>query len=65
LNRAKYLSFTRDIIPVSEMKEYGFVNQVVPDGELEKTVEALVKNLAEKSPLGLKLMKQGADHINY
>jgi enoyl-CoA hydratase len=61
LNRAKYLSFTGDIVPASEMKEYGFVNQVVPDGELEKTVEALVKKLVAKSPLGLKLMKQVAN----
>jgi enoyl-CoA hydratase len=61
LNRAKYLSFTGDIIPASQMMEYGFVNQVVPDGELEKTVEALVKKLVAKSPLGLKLMKQVAN----
>lgn len=61
LNRAKYLLFTGDIIPASAMKEYGFVNQVVPDGELEKTVEALIKKLAAKSPLGLKLMKQVAN----
>ncbi|MBI4766784.1 MAG: enoyl-CoA hydratase/isomerase family protein [Deltaproteobacteria bacterium] len=61
LNRAKYLSFTGDIISASEMMEYGFINLVVPDGELEKTVETLIKKLAAKSPLGLKLMKQVAN----
>lgn len=61
LNRAKYLLFTGDSIPASEMKDYGLINQVVPDGELEKAVENLAKRLAAKSPLGLKLMKQVAN----
>lgn len=61
LNRAKYLLFTGDFIPASEMKEYGLVHQVVPDGELEKAVETLVKKMTPKSPLGLKLVKQVAN----
>jgi enoyl-CoA hydratase len=61
LNRAKYLLFTGEFISASEMKEFGFVNQVVPDGELEKTVEALTKKLTAKSPLSLKLMKHVAN----
>jgi len=61
LNRAKYLLFTGDFIPAAEMKDYGFVNKVVPDRELEKTVDALARKIAAKSPLGLKLMKQMAN----
>jgi len=61
LNRAKHLLFTGDFISASEMKEYGFVNQVVPDGELEKSVDALAKKMTVKSPLGLKLVKQVAN----
>jgi len=61
LNRAKHLLFTGDFIPASEMKEYGFVHQVVPDGELEKAVETLAKKMTAKSPLGLKLVKQVAN----
>ena len=52
LNRAKYLSFTGDIIPAGEMMEYGLVNQVVPEGELEKTVEALVKKTGGEKSIG-------------
>jgi enoyl-CoA hydratase len=61
LNRAKHLLFTGDFISASEMKEYGFVNQVVPDGELEKSVDALAKKMTVKSPLGLKLVKHVAN----
>lgn len=61
LTRAKYLLFTGDSIPASEMKHYGLVNQVVPDEELENAVEVLVKKLTAKSPLGLKLMKRVAN----
>jgi enoyl-CoA hydratase len=61
LNRAKYLLFTGDFISAQEMMNYGLVNQVVPEGELEKTVEALALKLAAKSPLGLKYMKQVAN----
>jgi len=60
LNRAKYLLFTGDFLPVSEMKEDGLVNKIVPDMELDNTVEKLADKIASKSPLGLKLMKQVA-----
>jgi enoyl-CoA hydratase/carnithine racemase len=42
------------------MLAYGLVNRVVPDAQLEQTVEALAEKMADKSPLGLKLMKQMA-----
>lgn len=58
INRAKYLLFTGDFISAAEMKEYGLVNQVVSNEELETTVQALADKLAEKSPLGLSRMKQ-------
>lgn len=58
INRAKYLLFTGEFISAAEMKEYGLVNQVVSNEELETTVQALADKLAEKSPLGLSRMKQ-------
>jgi enoyl-CoA hydratase/carnithine racemase len=61
LNRAKYLLFTGDFITAAEMKDYGIVNQVVPDGELEATVQALADRLADKSPMGLRAMKEVAN----
>jgi enoyl-CoA hydratase/carnithine racemase len=55
--RAKYLLFTGDLLPASELEAAGLVNRVVPDEELDSAVTALVAKLAEKSPLGLARMK--------
>lgn len=57
-NRAKYLLFTGDFISAAEMKEFGLVNQVVPDAELEATVQKLADKLSAKSPLVLSRMKK-------
>jgi enoyl-CoA hydratase len=56
--RAKYLLFTGDFVPASELVASGLVNHVVPDGELEAAVMALAAKLAARSPLGLRRMKQ-------
>jgi enoyl-CoA hydratase/carnithine racemase len=61
LNRAKYLLFTGDFISAVEMKDYGLVNQVVPDNELESAVQMLADKLSEKSPLVLERMKEVAN----
>lgn len=64
LNRAKYLLFTGDLISATEMKDYGLVNQVVADNELEAAVQALADKLAEKSPLSLRRMKEMANQCS-
>jgi enoyl-CoA hydratase/carnithine racemase len=56
--RAKYLLFTGDFVPASELVASGLVNLVVPDGELETAVMDLAAKLASRSPLGLRRMKQ-------
>lgn len=61
LNRAKYLLFTGDNVSATEMRDFGLVNQVVPDDELETAVQALADGLAEKSPMVLRRMKEVAD----
>jgi enoyl-CoA hydratase len=58
VNRAKYLLFTGEFISAAEMKEYGLVQQVVADEELETTVQALADKLSMKSPLVLRQMKR-------
>lgn len=57
-NRAKYLLFTGDFLTAAELKDFGLVNQVVPDNELETAVQALADRLSDKSPLVLRRMKE-------
>lgn len=57
-NRAKYLLFTGDFISANQMKEYGFVHEVVSPENLESTVQEIADKISEKSPLVLKKMKE-------
>lgn len=56
--RAKHMMFTGDFFPAEEMLAMGLVNRVVADDVLETEVQALAERLAEKSPLGLRRMKE-------
>jgi enoyl-CoA hydratase len=58
VNRAKYLLFTGDFITAAQMKEYGFVHEVVSQDELEQTVQAIADKISDKSPLVLRKMKE-------
>lgn len=58
INRAKYLLFTGDFISAQQMKEYGFVNEVVPADELEGFVQKIADKISAKSPLVLSEMKK-------
>jgi enoyl-CoA hydratase/carnithine racemase len=60
-NRAKYLLFTGDMLPASELLAFGLVNEVVPDGDLMAALERLIAKLASKSPLLLRRMKEVAN----
>lgn len=57
INRAKHLLFTGDFITAQEMKEYGFVHEVVKSEELVEATQKLANKISEKSPLVLKQMK--------
>jgi len=59
--RAKYLLYTGEFLPVTTLRDWGLVNEVVPDKELIPTVEALAAKLSTKSPLVLRRMKQLVD----
>ncbi|MFA5970546.1 MAG: enoyl-CoA hydratase/isomerase family protein [Sphingomonas sp.] len=59
--RAKYLFFTGELVPAAELHAAGLVNEVAPEGELQAAVERLVAKLANKSPLGLRRMKELVD----
>lgn len=59
--QAKYLMYTGEFLDAAALERMGLVNRVVPDADLEETVATLAAQLGEKSPLGLKLMKQLTD----
>lgn len=61
ITRAKYLLFTGDFITAEKMLEFGLVNKVVEDDELEASVQELADKLSQKSPLVLSRMKKVAD----
>ncbi|HEX5584589.1 enoyl-CoA hydratase/isomerase family protein [Gaiella sp.] len=55
---AKYVVFTGDRLTAQQWLEYGLFAEVVPDAELAERVEAIAQRLAEKSPLGLRAIKE-------
>lgn len=58
---AKYMFFTGELLPAADLLVAGLVNEVAVEGELEAAVERLIAKLANKSPLGLKRMKELVD----
>lgn len=56
--KAKELIFTGRIIDAIEAEKFGLVDKVVPEAELEKTVNDLCETIAKKSPLLLRLAKK-------
>jgi len=55
---AKYVVFTGGRLTAQQWLQYGLFAEVVPDGELAERVAAVAQQLAEKSPLGLRAIKQ-------
>jgi enoyl-CoA hydratase/carnithine racemase len=56
--RAKWLLYTGSMVPAAVLREWGAVNEVVADAELENAVDGLVATLATRSPIGLLRMKE-------
>ena len=57
LHRAKELAFFADILSSAEATEFGLVNRVVPDDELDDFVDGWARRLAEGPPLALSMTK--------
>jgi len=58
---AKELMFTGRIINAQEALRIGLVNRVVPKDKLRETVWELARDLAQKSPIALKLIKRSVN----
>lgn len=58
LHRAKELALFGDIISAADAHEMGFVNRVLPDGELDAFVDGWAKRLAAGPPIALALTKR-------
>jgi enoyl-CoA hydratase len=58
LCKAKELMFTGSRIDAADAERLGLINKVVPPAELMTTVFALANDIAQKSPLILKLLKR-------
>ncbi len=59
--RARYLLLTGELFPITQIADWGLVNEVVPDDQLIPRTEALVERLASKSPLAMRQMKHLID----
>lgn len=58
LHRAKELAFFGEILSAKEAAEIGLVNKVVPAVELDATVRAWARRLADLPPINLSIMKR-------
>lgn len=56
--RAKLLLFSGRSLPAADLEVWGLVDVVAPDDGLDDTVTALVGDIASRSPVGLRRMKQ-------
>jgi enoyl-CoA hydratase/carnithine racemase len=59
--RTKYLLFTGELVEAQTFLEWGAINEVVDDEQLEEATDRLARLLAEKSPLSLRHMKRLVD----
>ncbi|WP_051792424.1 enoyl-CoA hydratase/isomerase family protein [Amycolatopsis jejuensis] len=58
VNPARWLMMTGEMAPADDFRRWGLVHDVVPAAELIPAAGRLAQQLAEKSPLGLRRMKE-------
>jgi 2-(1,2-epoxy-1,2-dihydrophenyl)acetyl-CoA isomerase len=58
MHRAKELALFADIIGAEEAREFGIVNRVLPDGELDGFVDDWARRLASGPPIAMAMTKR-------
>ncbi len=59
--RAKYIAYKGEFFAADDMREMGIVAKVCADEKIAVEAEALARTLSERSPIGLKRMKELID----
>jgi enoyl-CoA hydratase/carnithine racemase len=57
LGRTQHLVYTGDVIPAGEALQWGLVNQVVPDADLDDAADELAERIAGFAPTAMRLQK--------
>lgn len=57
LGRAQHLVYTGEVISAGEAQQWGLVSRVVPDADLDTTIEEFADRLAGFAPTALRLQK--------
>ncbi|WP_126227659.1 enoyl-CoA hydratase/isomerase family protein [Burkholderia ambifaria] len=55
---AKFLLFSGESVPATELHRIGFIARLYAPGELAQGVQAFAERIAEKSPFGLRMTKR-------
>jgi enoyl-CoA hydratase/carnithine racemase len=58
MHRAKELAYFADILSAEQALEFGLVNRVLPDDELDEFVDGWARRLADGPPLALSMTKK-------
>jgi enoyl-CoA hydratase len=64
MGKAKELIYTGNLIGAKEAERIGLVNKVVPQDRLKDEVMSLARNIAEKSPVILRMAKKAINRSN-
>jgi 2-(1,2-epoxy-1,2-dihydrophenyl)acetyl-CoA isomerase len=62
IHKAKELAFSAEMMSAARAAELGFVNAVLPAGELDAAVAAVVERIAAGPPLALSMTKRMLDN---
>jgi 2-(1,2-epoxy-1,2-dihydrophenyl)acetyl-CoA isomerase len=62
IHKAKELAFTAEMMDAKRAAELGFVNAVLPAGELDPAVAAVVERIAAGPPIALSMTKRMLDN---